>query len=91
MCITRILRTKHHRIKPVVRRIDEAMMPYAEIQFYSDCIRRYALSVGKPLDESVAFLERSGMLEQLRTMYQSVPRLTVTTAVRRIKKDLAKR
>lgn len=91
MTISEVLNTKRRRAKAIVKNNGQARMEYPQIQFTSDCIRRYALNRGKRLDEALAEVQRYGGMDIIAAMFASNPIPSAGVAAKRLERELHKR
>ena len=89
MTIKEVLQTRPQSICRVVRRQGGEKMPYGQIQFTSDCIRRYARNVGKPLDEAFVVVQKAGGLDYINEMYAANPNLKAGFSARKLQRQLS--
>lgn len=83
MCRRQLLQTKPTRLKQIERRgVDEASMPYAQIQYYNDCIRAYADKRGETVDVAFRNIENNHLLSVMEQSFRDNKKVFV--AVRRM-------
>ena len=88
--IREILTTKRRRAKTIVRNGGKARMEYPQIQFTSDCIRRYALNRGKRLDEALAEVLQRGGMDIIAALYADGSIKSVGVAARKLEHEFQK-
>lgn len=90
MCITKVLQPSAQKISAMEYRASKKVMPYAQIQFYSDCIRKYALLQGIPMYEAMQAMENYKGFDCLNKLYKANPQPNITQATRLLKKELTR-
>lgn len=89
MTIKEVLTTKSRRTKAIVKN-NGVRMQYPQIQFTSDCIRRYALNRGKRLDEALAEIQRAGGMDIIASLYAENPNLSPGVVARKLERKMLK-
>ena len=90
MTIKDVLTTKPRRAKAIVRNNGKARMEYPQIQFTSDCIRRYALNRGKRLDEALSEVQCAGGMEIIAALYAENPAQSAGVVAKKLERQLKK-
>lgn len=88
MTIREILTTKQRRVKSVERNNDNVRMEYPQIQFTSDCLRRYAIKKGKKLDEVLIEVQQAGGMDYIAALYAENPNQKAGVAARKLERKL---
>ncbi len=91
MTISEVLNTKRRRAKAIVRNNGKPRMAFPQIQFTSDCIRRYAYNRGKRLDEALAEVQRYGSMELISAMFANNPIPSAAVAAKRLEREMHRR
>lgn len=90
MCITKVLQPNDQEIAVMERRATKKAMPYAQIQFTSDCIRKYALSQGIPMYQAMKTMTDTNGFEILNKLYKTKPQPSIAQATQILKKSLTR-
>ena len=91
MTIKDVLTAKPCRVKAIIRNNGKARMEYPQIQFTSDCIRRYALNRGKRIDEAFSEVLRAGGMEVIASLYAENPSQSAGIVARKLERQLNKK
>lgn len=91
MTIREVLTTKPHKAKTIVRNDGRNRMEYHQIQFTSDCIRRYALNSNKRLDEAFFEVQKAGGMNVIASLYAENPNQSAGVAARKLEKQMLMR
>ena len=90
MTIREVLTTRPRRANAIVRNNGQERMSYSQIQFTSDCIRRYAINKGKRLDDAFAELQKAGGMDVIAALYAENPVQSAGIAARKLERKIAK-
>lgn len=90
MTIREVLTTTQRRTGRLVRNNGQARMEYNQIQFTSDCIRRYAINRGTRIDEAFTELKKAGGIDIISRLYIENPHQKIGIAVRKLEKMLGR-
>ena len=86
MTIRDVLTTTQRRAGRVVRNNGEPVMDYSQIQFTSDCIRRYAVNRGMRIDDAFTEIRVGGGMNIIRDMYAENPHQHIGYAARKLER-----
>lgn len=78
MCRIQLLNTRQTKPKRIeVRDADIAPIPYAQIQYYNDCIRAYAVKINKPVDATFHEIEKGNLLPVMEQAFRNKNKVSV--------------
>lgn len=86
MCTLERLRTRRNSFTPMEYRKAKRVMPYKQIQFYSDCICRIAERRGIHIDEAFELLSQRDGISFLGKLYAA--KTTIKVAVGKLDKHI---
>ena len=86
MTIRDVLTTTQRRAGRVVRNKGGGVMEYPQIQFTSDCIRRYAVNRGMRIDDAFIEVRDGGGMNIIRSMYAENPHQHIGYAARKLER-----
>ena len=89
MTITDVLTTRPRRRKAIVKNNGNEHMTFPQIQFASDCIRRYAINKGMRLDDALIEIQKAGGIEFIRQLYAENPTKKIGFVVRQLEQKMA--
>ena len=90
MTIREVLTTQPRRAKAIVRNSGCGRMEYPQIQFTSDCIRRYALKKRMRLDDAFMEVQKAGGMEIIAALFAENPDQKPGMAARKLKYRIEK-
>ena len=88
MTIKDVLTTRQRRRQAIVKNNGHVRMGYPQIQFTSDCIRRYALNKGMRLDDAFSEIRKTGGMEIIANLYAEDPDLSPGFAARKLEQRI---
>lgn len=78
MCRIQLLNTKQTKPKRIeVRDEGVAPMTYAQIQYYNDCIRAYAVKLNEPVDVTFGEIEKKNLLPVIEQAFRNKSKVYV--------------